>query len=303
LIKTVSVELDHIREFEGKSLRTTKTVTVKDLPIIKLRQSSTSINMVLKKEMDRPTFTSQLNKGYNSYLPNNIIIEESPSMRLDNSKIEESRRNTFNDTRGNLIRTSGDNGDSFIEPVTNNTMTNNNTTLIGGTITNHTLAKSNYRSETEMISPDISPIDTHTPKNYYAINSSKKLVAVATYENDFFLKRYFIFQLRKTFLAIKKHTFNKKIIRYKTLDDTTALHNLSNIPGYNRKDKLIYQDIFTNYTQITHYEKGENNTLRINNYKIFKNEIIGKGSFSEGVFKAKNCADGKEYVRRSFFYD
>jgi hypothetical protein len=272
LIKTVSVELDHIRGFEEKLTKTYKTVTAKDLPIVKLKQSSTSINVV-KMDINTPTFTSHLNKGYNSYLPNNIIIEESPSMSLDKSKLDENY--SINDKTKILTTV---NGDSFIDPV------------------NNTLPKSNYRCETEVISTDVSPIEVRSNKRYF---TSK--VALKSSDNKFF-KRYFIFQLRKTFLAIKKHTFNKKIIKYKTLEDTHALKNLNNIPGYNKKEKLIYQDIFTNYSQINtnsvinFYQEGENNTLRINNYRIFRNEIIGRGSFSK-IYKANNCADGKEYVR------
>lgn len=107
---------------------------------------------------------------------------------------------------------------------------------------------------------------------------------VNPYHNFNVVKKYFIYQLKKSFLQAKKYMFT------------------SNVHGkeYTGNRNTNYHEIFTNYSQIssttvTSYVKYEDRNIKINNYYVHKNKILGKGGFST-VYVCRNLKDGKEYV-------
>jgi hypothetical protein len=106
------------------------------------------------------------------------------------------------------------------------------------------------------------------------------------YQNLDLVKKYFIYQLKKSFLQVKKYVVNNVV--------HSEIHNL------NRKN-LNYHEIFSNYSQITNsnvksYVKYDDMSVEINNYLINKNKLLGKGGYST-VYKCKNLKDNKEYVK------
>ncbi len=63
----------------------------------------------------------------------------------------------------------------------------------------------------------------------------------------------------------------------------------------------IYYEIFSNYSQIKtsevfDYIKYDDKNLKINNYYISKNKVLGKGAFST-VYLCKSLIDEQYYVR------
>ncbi len=105
------------------------------------------------------------------------------------------------------------------------------------------------------------------------------------YQNLDLVKKYFIYQLKKSFLQAKKYVINN------------VVH--SELRNQNKKN-LNYHEIFSNYSQITNsnvnsYVKYEDRSVEINNYFIYKNILLGKGGYST-VYKCRNLKDNKEYV-------
>jgi hypothetical protein len=106
------------------------------------------------------------------------------------------------------------------------------------------------------------------------------------YYNFGIIKKYFIYQLKKSFLQAKKFTINSSVY------EGTA---------YNKDNKnLNYHEIFSNYSQISMstvgtYKKYDDHTVEINNYVIMKNQRLGQGGFSR-VYLCNNLKDNQEYV-------
>jgi hypothetical protein len=106
------------------------------------------------------------------------------------------------------------------------------------------------------------------------------------YQNLDLVKKYFIYQLKKSFLQVKKYVVNNVV--------HSEIHNL------NRKN-VNYHEIFSNYSQIASsnvrsYVKYDDMSVEINNYLINKNKLLGRGGYST-VYKCKNLKDNKEYVK------
>jgi hypothetical protein len=116
-------------------------------------------------------------------------------------------------------------------------------------------------------------------------NSPSKILRkfnVNPYNNFKIVKKFFIYQLKKSFLQAKKFMFN------------------SSVHATDNNKNPTYFEIFTNYSQITSsevhtYVVYDDHNIKINNYFIYKNKVLGKGGFSS-VYYAKNIKDKKEYV-------
>ena len=99
-------------------------------------------------------------------------------------------------------------------------------------------------------------------------------------ESDFNIsKKWFLYQLKMSLLQAKKLCVSQQVEN--SYNDNNSLLNGEN----NNNNKSNYYDIFTNYSnieihQMTSYEKYEDNNIKINNYIIFKNKLLGKGGFS-----------------------
>ena len=123
--------------------------------------------------------------------------------------------------------------------------------------------------------------------NFITLSPSKILrkYNLNPYHNFHLLKKYFIYQLRKSFLQAKKFVVNNTL--QKEIQHTD-----------NRNPK--YYEIFSNYSRIATvpvitYEKYEDQNIKINNYFIRKNKVLGKGGFST-VYICIDLNDDKEYV-------
>ncbi len=101
-------------------------------------------------------------------------------------------------------------------------------------------------------------------------------------ESDFNIsKKWFLYQLKMSLLQAKKLCVSQQVEN--SYNDNNSLLNGEN--NNNNNNKSNYYDIFTNYSnieihQMTSYEKYEDNNIKINNYIIFKNKLLGKGGFS-----------------------
>jgi hypothetical protein len=105
------------------------------------------------------------------------------------------------------------------------------------------------------------------------------------YHNFHVVKKYFIYQLKKSFLQAKKFVLN------------SAIHGQM---IYNQNKNPNYHEIFSNYSQIStsavnSYIKYEDHNVKVNNYFIRKDKILGKGGFST-VYMCKNLSTGQEHV-------
>jgi hypothetical protein len=105
------------------------------------------------------------------------------------------------------------------------------------------------------------------------------------YHNFHVVKKYFIYQLKKSFLQAKKFVLN------------SAIHGQM---IYNQNKNPNYHEIFANYSQIStsavnSYIKYEDHNVKVNNYFIRKDKILGKGGFST-VYMCKNLSTGQEHV-------
>jgi len=106
------------------------------------------------------------------------------------------------------------------------------------------------------------------------------------YHNFELLKKHFIYQLKKSLLQAKKFIVNNTLQK-------EIQHTNNRNPNY--------YEIFSNYSQIItasvdSYEKYEDQNVKINNYFIRKNKILGKGGFST-VYICFNMDNNKEYVQ------
>jgi hypothetical protein len=133
---------------------------------------------------------------------------------------------------------------------------------------------------------DYSSIDEYdkSPSTYSPAKILRKY-NLNPYHNFNVVKKYFIYQLKKSFLQAKKFVINNT--HMKNREDFTSR-------GTN------YHEIFTNYSQISvsqvnSYIKYEDKNIKINNYYIKKNKVLGKGGFST-VYLCKNLKDGQEYA-------
>jgi hypothetical protein len=110
------------------------------------------------------------------------------------------------------------------------------------------------------------------------------------YHNFHVVKKYFIYQLKKSFLQAKKFVLN------------SAIHGQM---IYNQNKNPNYHEIFSNYSQIStsavnSYIKYEDHNVKVNNYFIKKDKILGKGGFST-VYMCKNLNTGQEHVKKIIF--
>ena len=113
-------------------------------------------------------------------------------------------------------------------------------------------------------------------------------------------KKYFIYQLRRCFLLTKKDIFNKSIMS--NIDNCSRIASISPMTPTSQMgiSNMPYYDMITNYSQtsissVDVIEKYEDQSIKINNYIIYKNKLLGKGSFSS-VYLALNLNDNKNYV-------
>jgi hypothetical protein len=139
-------------------------------------------------------------------------------------------------------------------------------------------------------------------------NESKILFKI-TPNQQAYITKYFIYQLMKVLLRVKKHLFNTSIITHKANNKTFIKDSGNLLTGtfksrfgqLPKKNTLMYNDIFTDYCEVVSpkvqkYQKYDDQNIQINNYLIFKSILLGKGSYSH-VYYAKNIIDGKEYVK------
>jgi hypothetical protein len=110
------------------------------------------------------------------------------------------------------------------------------------------------------------------------------------YHNFNVVKKYFIYQLKKSFLQAKKFVLNSAI-------HGQMKNDLNKNPNYH--------EIFANYSQISttnvnSYVKYEDHNVQINNYFIKKDKILGKGGYST-VYVCKNLTTSQEHVKFNKF--
>jgi hypothetical protein len=118
----------------------------------------------------------------------------------------------------------------------------------------------------------------------------KFLVATS---NPKIIKKLFIYQLKKSLLSAKKDQFIKNT--YSISDPSMS----PNTPHSQRTIPNTY-DIFPNFSQINYsfldsVIKYDFQNIQIGNYILYKNIVLGKGSFST-VFFARHVNTNKEYV-------
>ncbi len=146
---------------------------------------------------------------------------------------------------------------------------------------------SNTNSIEHSVRDSISSKDIYS-KLFYSSNSTNSY------------KKYFIYQLRRCLLLSKKDIFNKSILA--NIDNSSKIASIGPMTpnSHMGNSNLLYHDMITNYSQISissvdNYEKYEDQSIKINNYIVFKNKLLGKGSFSS-VYLAQNLIDNKNYV-------
>jgi len=143
---------------------------------------------------------------------------------------------------------------------------------------NHTF---DYSSVEEVDKSDKSPLSDNSSNNKVL-----RKINLNPYYNFDLIKKYFLYQLKKSFLQTKKFVMNNAVHGHIKSDD-----------GKNPN----YHEIFSNYSQITtttvsSHIKYEDKNVQINNYFISKNKLLGKGGFSS-VYLCKSLTDQREYVR------
>jgi hypothetical protein len=172
--------------------------------------------------------------------------------------------------------------------------------------------KEEHTSEQEMTPPNDGPVSNFTKlakakmsqfvdskegsMSYTQKHKRKDVISkffVAT-SNPKIIKKLFLYQLKKTLLSAKKEQFIKSTL---SISDSNSMspftpHSQRTLPGS--------YEIFANFSQINYIQidnvtKYDFQNVKVGNYMIFKNIILGKGSFST-VYLAKHVNTNKDYV-------
>jgi tRNA A-37 threonylcarbamoyl transferase component Bud32 len=164
-------------------------------------------------------------------------------------------------TNGLKIRVGGYNNDNSPKKMSNNRISNISAD-------DHTL--------------DYSSLDDDRSVSGYSPSKILRKYNLSPYHNFSLVKKFFIYQLKKSFLQAKKFMFN------------------SSVHATDQNKSPAYYEIFANYSQIASnnvhtYVVYDDNNIKINNFFIYKNKVLGKGGFSS-VYYAKNLKDKKEYA-------
>jgi hypothetical protein len=116
---------------------------------------------------------------------------------------------------------------------------------------------------------------------------------VAT-SNPKIIKKLFLYQLKKTLLHAKKDLYIKSTY---SISDSNSM---SPFTRHSQSTVLSSYEIFSNFSQINYcfidnVIKYDYQNIKINNYMLYKNIILGKGSFST-VFLSKHVNTNKDFV-------
>jgi hypothetical protein len=113
-------------------------------------------------------------------------------------------------------------------------------------------------------------------------------------------RKYFILQLKKVFLQAKKYMFFRSIMYGKSSIRPASVDlNLStNIIPINKS--TLFGDILPSHaiiqTAMIEFYENTDEIIKINNYILYKNKLLGKGKEFSKVFLAKGLIDGIEYA-------
>ena len=253
------------------NLRHNKTLAEK---IPKLITELSKIETLKKKLQSRKKSSVISNPKFLSLLNKDLILKEKKNQ--NNLKLTKKNENNI---ELSIIKEKESNIELSIIKEKENDNKEYNLTIYHSPQIKYVNNKSNSPKNKIRKNPTTSPLRKSINNNSILIPEILRKFNLNS-ESDFNIsKKWFLYQLKMSLLQAKKLCVSQQVEN--SYNDNNSLLNGEN----NNNNKSNYYDIFTNYSnieihQMTSYEKYEDNNIKINNYIIFKNKLLGKGGFS-----------------------